>query len=304
MVSIVIPVYNEEVMIDELFKRTVTAIQSFTEDFEILTVNDGSSDDTLNRLIACHKKEPRFKVINLSRNFGHQSAVLAGLSQAKGEYIGVMDGDLQDPPELFEKFVGRLNEGFDVVYAVRKKRKEGPAKKFSYWLFYRIFEKITATNIPVDSGDFCMIRRKVQQEMLRMPEQSLYLRGLRAFVGFRQSPYEYERSERFAGEAKYDFKQLFNLAYAGIYSFSKFPIKFIRSLGTFVIVASLLYAVKVLISYFMSGTAPEGFVTLFLAITFFSGVQLLFLGVIGEYISRTYDETRGRPLFIIDRKWE
>jgi len=298
-ISIVIPVYNESEGIDELYRRTMAAISSFTDSFEIICVDDGSHDTSLSQLIEYHKKDPRFKAVSLSRNFGHQSAVLAGFSVAKGEYIGVMDGDLQDPPEIFERFYNKMNEGFDVVYAVRKKRKEGLVKKFAYWLYYRLLAKISDTNIPLDSGDFCMMSRRVLDRMLTMQEQSLYLRGIRAWVGYPQAGVEYERAERFAGEPKYDFKQLFQLAYNGMFSFSSLPVRVMRRLGYITLTFTFLYFIKILVSYFLYNDAPQGFTTLALAIFFFSGVQLISIGVLGEYVYRTYNESRERPLFII-----
>jgi len=282
-ISIVIPVYNESEGIDELYRRTMAAIDSFSDSFEIICVDDGSSDTSLSQLIAYHQKDARFKVISLSRNFGHQSAVLAGLSVAKGDYIGVMDGDLQDPPEIFEQFYNKTHEGYDVVYAVRKKRKEGIVKKFAYWLYYRIFDRMADTKIPLDSGDFCMMSRRVLDRMLTMQEQSLYLRGIRAWVGYPQTGVEYERAERFAGEPKYDFKQLFQLAYNGMFSFSSLPVRVMRRLGYATLIFTFLYFLKILFSYFLYNNAPQGFTTLALAIFFFSGVQLISIGVLGEY---------------------
>jgi len=298
-VSIVIPIYNEAEGIDELYRRTTAAISSFSDSFEIICVDDGSRDTSLSQLIDYHKQDPRFKVISLSRNFGHQSAVLAGLSVAKGDYIGVMDGDLQDPPKTFERFYNKMNEGYDVVYAVRKKRKEGLVKKFAYWLYYRLLAQISDTDIPLDSGDFCMMSRRVLDKMLTMQEQSLYLRGIRAWVGYPQAGVEYERAERFAGEPKYDFKQLFQLAYNGMFSFSSLPVRVMRRLGYATLIFTFLYFLKILISYFLYNDAPQGFTTLALAIFFFSGVQLISIGVLGEYVYRTYNESRERPLFII-----
>ncbi len=302
-ISIVIPVYNESEGIDELYRRTTSAMASFSDSFEIVCVDDGSRDTSLSQLIEYHKKDPRFKVISLSRNFGHQSAVLAGLSVAKGDYIGVMDGDLQDPPEIFERFYNKMNEGYDVVYAVRKNRKEGVVKKFAYWLYYRLLAQVSDTNIPLDSGDFCMMSRRVLDRMLTMQEQSLYLRGIRAWVGYPQTGVEYERAERFAGEPKYDFKQLFQLAYNGMFSFSSLPVRVMRRLGYATLIFTFLYFLKILISYFLYNNAPQGFTTLALAIFFFSGVQLISIGVLGEYVYRTYNESRERPLFIIKDKY-
>ncbi len=299
MISLVIPIFNEELLIDELYKRTMAAMQAITDDFEIICVDDGSSDTSLSQMVAYHQRDPRFKVLELSRNFGHQAALLAGMNFAQGDFIGVMDGDLQDPPEVFARFYAKLLEGYDVVYAVRKKRKEGILKKTSYWLYYRILVKISNMDLPLDSGDFSMIRRQVLQEMLRMPEQSLYLRGLRHWVGFKQAGVEYERADRLAGEPKYDFKKLMKLAYDGIFSFSSFPIKFMGRIGLLAIGTSITYAFYLLAKKIIWGEVPEGFTTLILAIFFFGGVQLVSIRIIGEYINRIYDESRGRPLFIV-----
>lgn len=303
MISLVIPVYNEEAMIEELYTRSMNALKNITDDFEIICVDDGSHDSTLEKLITCHQKDARFKVLELSRNFGHQPAVLAGLTHAKGDYIGVMDGDLQDPPEIFSEFYAKLREGYDVVYAVRKNRKESFIKRAAYWVFYRILISISNMKIPVDSGDFSMITRPVLDQMLKMPEQSLFLRGLRNWVGFKQVGVEYDRADRMAGETKYDLKRLFGLAYNGIFSFSDFPILLLGRIGMLTIITSITYAIYILAKRLIYAEVPEGFTTLILAIFFFGGVQLVSIRILGEYIHRTYDESRGRPLFIVKKEY-
>ncbi len=302
MFSLVIPVYNEEDLIQILFERTIRALELLPIPFEIICVNDGSRDSTYAKLLACHQKDARFKVLSLSRNFGHQSAILAGLHHAKGEVIGIMDGDLQDPPELFKDFYEKLEEGFDVVYAVRKKRKEGVLKKAAYKFYYRFLGRITSQDMPLDSGDFSIFRRNVLDKMLDMPEQSLFLRGLRAWVGFRQTGFEYERDERLAGDPKYNFARLLKLAYDGVFSFSRFPIKFVGYLGIFAVCFSIIYTIYLLSKKFFWGDVIEGYTSLILVIFFFGGVQLISLRILGEYVSRNYDEARGRPLFIVAEK--
>lgn len=303
MISIVIPIFNEEENIFELFNRTVGALKAFTEDFEIICVDDGSRDLTYSKLLECNNKDKRFKVISLSRNFGHQRAIMAGLTVSRGEYIGIMDGDLQDPPELFYKFYRKIQEGFDVVYAVRKKRKENIFKRSAYWLFYRLFSSVSDTRIPLDSGDFSLIKRVVLTQILLMPEQSLFLRGLRSWVGFSQTAIEYDRDERNAGKTKFSLKRLFNLAYNGLFSFSYFPIKFMGRLGFLIIIFSIIYSAIIIYKrIFYPDFVPEGFTSLILAILFFSGVQLISLRILGEYIVRTYDESKRRPLFIIKNR--
>ena len=298
-ISLVVPVYNEELIISTLFERTKKALEAFTEDFEVVLINDGSTDQTLTHLLNCRKRDARFKVLDLSRNFGHQSAILAGLSYAKGECIGIMDGDLQDPPEQFVRFYNKMQEGYDVVYAVRKKRKEGLLKRSAYWLYYRILANIAGMRFPVDSGDFSLIRKRVVDEMLRLPEQSLFIRGLRFWVGFRQTGLEYERAERLAGEPKYSLRHLYRLATNGIYSFSDFPIRLMGQLGSLTVFFTLGYSIYILSKKIIWGEIIEGFTTLILAIFFFGGVQLISIRILGEYISRIYDQSRNRPLFIV-----
>lgn len=298
-ISIVIPVYNEAALIPELFRRTVKAMETLHKEFEIIVVNDGSSDNSLAELIDCHREDKRFKVLDLSRNFGHQEAILAGLTFAQGDFIGIMDGDLQDPPELFADFYAKILSGFDVVYAVRQQRKESWYKRLAYWLYYRLLTGIAEMKIPLDSGDFCMMRRHVLDAILKMPESSLFIRGLRYWVGFRQAGITYDRQERHSGETKYDLRRLFRLAYNGIFSFSDFPIKLLGRIGYFTILGSLLYAVFVLYKRLFWGEVPEGFTTLILAIFFFGGIQLVSIRILGEYVSRIYKETRKRPLFIV-----
>jgi dolichol-phosphate mannosyltransferase len=241
--------------------------------------------------------------LSLSRNFGHQAAILAGLTCSRGEFIGIIDGDLQDPPEALSKFYEKIREGYDVAYAIRRKRKEGIVKKAVYWLYYRILRKVSSIKIPLDSGDFCVMRRCVSDYVISMPEQSLFLRGIRSWLGFRQVGVEYERDKRFAGEPKYTLRKLFLLAYNGIFSFSHFPVKFLSRLGFLVTSFSFVYICITLIKKFFYGNVPQGFTTIIIFLTLFSGIQLLALGLIGEYVIRIYDESRKRPLYIIRDKY-
>jgi dolichol-phosphate mannosyltransferase len=300
--SVVIPVFNEVEVIPVLYHRCIEAIQKWSDDFEIIIVNDGSTDGSQALLASYHSKDTRWKVISLSRNFGHQAAFLAGLNQASGEYIAMIDGDLQDPPELLEKFYLKLLEGYDVVYGVRMNRKESILKKILYASYYKILRNFSDVDIPLDSGDFSLMKREVLTEILKMPEQSLFIRGLRAWVGFKQFGYEYDRDSRVAGEVKYTFKKLFKLGYNGLFSFSQFPIKLLTSLGLIIIIFAIIYSIFVLIEKVLAPGIPQGFTSLAIAIFMLSGVQLLSLGIIGEYVVRIYDESRKRPLFIIDKK--
>lgn len=298
MITVVIPIFNEALIIDALLTRVIDSLRELAQPYEIICVDDGSKDDSLSRLKAAREKDKRVKIISLSRNFGHQQAFLAGISHAKGDYIVMMDGDLQDPPELIHKFFQVAQEGYEVVYGIRKKRKEGFFKRVAYWLFYRFFKASVSFNIPLDTGDFSMITGKALKEMLSSHEQSLFLRGTRSWIGFRQIGIEYERDKRYAGEVKYTFRKLAKLAYNGIFSFSDLPVKFIFFSGVVLLVLSFAYILYLAITYFFFGGVPEGFATLITVIIVFSSVQLISLGVIGEYMLRIYDESRKRPLFI------
>ena len=304
LLSVVTPVYNEEEVVDRLASELIAALSARRGPWEVIAVNDGSRDATLAKLVEWHRREPRFKVIDLSRNFGHQRALLAGLAHASGDVIACIDGDLQDPPTLIPTMLDRLDEqDADVVYAVRRRRKEHAAKKTAYWMAYRLMRSIMDIELPLDSGDFAVMRRPVLDAMLRMPEQSLFLRGLRAWVGFRQVPFEYDRAARAAGEAKYRWSDLFRLAYNGIFSFTKVPIRVLGMVGSAAILASVCYAVWLFVAWLFGAQIPAGFSTLILAIIFFSGVQLVAIRILGAYIHRIYDEVRARPAYLVRKFW-
>ncbi len=297
--SLIIPVFNEEENIPTLIQRCTSALEELPIPYEILCVDDGSSDNTLELLVGHHQEKPQVQVLSLSRNFGHQAAVFAGLSYAKGSHIAIIDGDLQDPPECLPQMYDKMEEGWDVVYAVRKNRKEAWYKKGAYWLFYRLLKTFSENNIPLDSGDFCLMRRKVLDQLLQMDEQALFIRGLRAWVGFKQSSFEYSRDKRFQGRPKYSFKRLLRLAYSGLFGFSKVPIKIFGRLGMLMLLLGAAYTVYILIVKFLGGVVPRGFTTEVILLCLFGGVQLVGLGILGEYITRIYDEVRNRPLFLV-----
>ena len=303
LLSVVIPLYNEEKIIDTLYSRCTTALNKWCSSYEIICVNDGSTDNTLQILKQYHERDKRIKVVCFSRNFGHQAAFLSGLKNSTGLYIAMIDGDLQDPPELLEQFFQKMEEGYDVVYGVRRKRKEGFFKKLSYKLYYIILNNISTIPIPLDSGDFSMIRRSVLLQMVEIQEKNIFLRGVRSWVGFRQFPFEYERDARYAGETKYTLKKLLTLAYNGIFSFSQFPVKILARMGFVVIIISILYSLYALYTKITQPDVPQGFTTLAIAIFLFGGIQLLALGIIGEYVLRIYDETRNRPHYIESEKY-
>ena len=302
-ISIVVPLYNEEQSIPFLINRLNKLMDTLVYKIEVVLVDDGSNDATATLMQQISFIDDRYQSVFLARNYGHQTALTAGLTCAKAvDAIMLIDGDLQDPPELLEKFYNYYLKGYEVVYAVRNKRKENVIKRYSYFLFYRILKAISYIDIPLDSGDFSLISRKVVDIINKMPEESRYIRGMRAWIGFKQIGVKYEREERIAGNSKYSFKQLFNLAYNGIFNFSEIPIKFISRLGMLTILLSLGYLGITLLKRFLYGTVPEGFTALLFTITLFSGVQLVSLGVIGEYVIRIFFQVKGRPLFIIKEK--
>jgi len=302
-ISIIVPLYNEEENFEELVSRLkkVCAEVSFTT--EVVLINDGSKDNTPLLMYELGTKDPTFTCLFLSRNHGHQLAVSAGIANASAsKALFIIDGDLQDPPELISAFYKKLNEGFDVVFGVRKKRKESAHKKFFYWMYYRLLQKISNADVQLDSGDFSMISRRVADYMTAMPEKSRYLRGIRSWIGFKQTGFEYERQARFAGEPKYTFKKLFELAYNGIFNFSDFPVKFVTKVGGLTMFFSFLYIIGILIKKYFYGGVPQGFTTIIIFMMLFSGIQLIALGLIGEYVVRIYNQVQNRPLFIIDQR--
>lgn len=298
--SIVAPLFNESETFPHLIERLNRLLDALPWRVEVVLVDDGSRDRTPELMQALALSDPRYVAVFLSRNHGHQLALTAGLAAAGGtEGVMVIDGDLQDPPELLTDFYEKLREGYDVVYAVRRKRKENWLKRSGYFLFYRLLKSISTTEIPLDSGDFAMMSRRVVDVLNQMPEESRYLRGMRAWVGFRQIGLEYERDERVAGASKYSFRQLFRLAYNGIFNFSEFPIKFLTRLGGAAIVLALVYfAYNVVKKFVLGQDVPQGFTALLFTIIFFGGINLLGLGIIGEYVLRVFFQSKNRPLFI------
>ena len=301
-ISIAVPLYNEEQGIAELLRRVRAVLAQLPGGpHELVLVDDGSSDRTFELIAAAAAQESNVVAISLSRNFGHQSALSAALDHVTGDLVIVMDGDLQDSPDVISEFLRKYEQGFDVVYAQRVVRKEGWPLRLCYFLFYRLLLLFSSVKLPLDAGDFALLSRRVVDELRHCPEHQRYLRGLRAWVGFRQIGIRVERSERFSGESKYTFYKLFSLALDGIFAFSIVPLRMATILGlatTFM--ASLFAAYSLYVKMFLN-QSPEGFTALIITIIFVSGVQLLFLGIIGEYLGRVYEETKGRPHYIIDR---
>jgi dolichol-phosphate mannosyltransferase len=303
--SVIIPCYNEGEVILLLSQRLHSVLESLGIDWEVIFVDDGSRDRTFAKLTALHWEEPRFKVISLSRNFGHQAAIAAGLEYAGGEVVALMDADLQDPPELLGQCLEKLRDGYDVVYAVRRSRKENLFKRSAYAVFYRILRSLADFELPLDSGDFCVMSRRVAEVLKTMPEHNPFWRGLRAWTGFRQIGIEYERDARAAGRTKYSVTRLLVLAMDGIFSFSILPLRFAILLGLAALVlatgwAGLHLAWRIFGFSLMGHRAVElpGWTTLMCAVCFLGGLQLLVLGCLGEYIGRIYTEIKQRPRWI------
>jgi polyisoprenyl-phosphate glycosyltransferase len=301
--SVVVPVFNEQENIPELVVRLNTVLAAITRDYEIIFVDDASVDQTPELLAEASKTNPQIRVIRFSRNFGHQNAVTAGIDHASGQAVVILDGDLQDPPELIPQFVEKWREGHEVVYGIRKKRKEWWGKRIAYFAFYRIMRASTReVEIPLDAGDYSLISARVISVLRSLPERNRFIRGLRVWAGFKQTGIVYERHERFAGKPKYTFLQLVKLAYDGIFSFSSVPLHIITTLGLIFSVGSFLAILLVLYFRLFTSYSIPGFASLATIVLFLGGVQLLSIGIIGEYVSRIYEETKNRPHYIIEKR--
>ena len=313
MISVVVPCYNESAVLSQLYQRLTAAAESWNEPFEIVVVDDGSNPETWDMLDEIHQKDPRWKLVRFSRNFGHQTAVSAGLSYTSGDAVLVIDADLQDPPEILHEFLAKWREGYEVVYAVRRNRKEGILKRTCYTSFYRILSSLADVAIPLDSGDFCLMDRKVVDLLCSFPEQNRFVRGLRAWTGFRQVGLPYDRQAREAGEPQYNFRKLVQLAVDGIFSFSTAPLRFVTRLGFMISALAMAGTVfslaqRIFADWFAQiGLRPvPGFATIVISLLFLGGIQLICLGVIGEYIGRIYEQVKQRPLWIVreTRGWD
>ncbi len=301
MLSIVIPVFNEEENLHTLHARIT---KTFTEqglDYEIVFVDDGSADQSPDILRRLEAEDRRIVVVEFARNFGHQVAISAGLEHSRGRVVCIMDADLQDPPEVLHTFLAKWQEGWEVVYAVRTERKEWWGKRLAYAGFYRLLQRVANIEIPLDAGDFCVMDRKVVDLLVRMPERNRFVRGIRSWVGFKQIGVPYERQARHAGSPKYTFRKLLYLALDGLVSFSHMPLRIITVLGFTVSLLSFLVALFYLIKKITFGIGVAGFTTLVVSIFFLAGIQLMTIGVIGEYIGRISDEVKHRPLYVARR---
>ena len=304
LISIVIPMYFEEAVANECHRRLQAVMQSLanTLDYELIFVNDGSRDQTPEILNRIAQDDPHSRVIHFSRNFGHQNAVTAGILESRGDAVILIDADLQDPPELIPAMIEKWQEGYEVVYATRASRAgESRFKLWSATLFYRVLDSLSDTKIPRNTGDFRLMDRRVVEAFRQMPEKNKFIRGMVSWIGYRQTAIEYQRQERLAGETHYTLKKMVRLAMDGIMSFSTKPLKIVTSIGFFTVLISFLVLIYALVQKFR-GHTDAGWASLMTAITFFSGIQLISLGIIGGYIGRIYEEARNRPNYIIADK--
>lgn len=299
--SLIVPLYNEQDTLPELVRRLTDVMNTLEEPTELVLINDGSKDQSLMLLRSFHQQDNRICYINLARNFGHQIAVTAGLNFVRGDMAIILDADLQDPPELIPELIKQWRSGFQVVYAQRTKRiEESWGKQFLAYWFYRILRKLADVEIPTDTGDFCLIDRSVIDILNSMPERTRYLRGLRSWVGFNQTAVPFNRDARFAGEAKYTLRKSFKLAISGIVSFSQVPLRLSTYVGLFAAIVSLFMALLILYwRIFVPNSPLTGFTMILVAVFFLGAVQLVCIGILGEYIGRIYEEVKGRPLYTI-----
>jgi dolichol-phosphate mannosyltransferase len=297
--SVVVPLFNETENIAELYRRLTASLGALRLDYELVFVNDGSRDATGTRIDELSRRDPRVVPLHLSRNFGHQAAISAGLAHARGQAVIIMDGDLQDPPEILGRFIERWREGHEVVYAVRTQRKENFIKRAGYFLFYRLLRAVSDLDIPLDSGDFCLMDRKVVDVLNHLPERMRFVRGLRTFVGFRQIGVSYPRAAREAGKPKYTFRALVRLALDGLISFSSAPLSFVTYLGFISAGSAFLLLAWLLADAWRHNAAPPGWASATVVVLFMSAVQLLSLGIVGAYVRRIFLEVKGRPTYIV-----
>lgn len=302
-INIVIPLFNESAVFEELMNRVLKLMDESELSIEVILVDDGSTDQTGLKMRALSLSNSKIQAYFLSKNFGQQVAIAAGLNHANAtEAVLILDGDLQDPPELLNDFYAHIKEGYEVVYAVRKKRKESFTKVFLYKLFYRFLSNVSESDIFLDSGDFSLISMRVVKILNAMPEKGKFIRGMRSWVGFKQIGVEYDRDERALGKSKYSTKKLLRLAFNGLFNFSDYPIKFIARFAILIISISLTYFGYVVFKKFFLEGVPDGFTALLFMIILFGGIQLLAIGILGQYIIRIFFQVKNRPDYILEEK--
>jgi len=302
--SVVIPMRNEGPMVDALFARLLPVLNSTAKAFEVICVNDGSDDDTQVRLLALQDQFSAIRILELSRGFGKEAALTAGIDHARGAAVVVMDADLQDPPELIPELIAKWQEGYEVVYGARRSRDQDSwLKRTTAKAFYALFNKLSDTKLPPDAGDFRLMDRAVINALMAMPEHSRFMKGIFAWVGFKQIGVPYDRPERMAGESQWPYFKLFRFALDGLFSFSTVPLRLWTWIGTGTASIALMYALYLVVRVFVSGRDVPGYASLMVAILFFGGVQLISVGVLGEYIGRIFRETKRRPLYIVKQAY-
>lgn len=298
LLSIVIPVLNEEENLQVLYEELAVVLDRLGTR-EIIFVDDGSDDRSVELILGFRRHDPTVKLIRLSRNFGHQAAISAGLDHASGDAVVFMDADLQDPPQLLAELVDRWQDDHEVVYAIRRKRKEGWPKRMAYFVFYRLLRRLADIQVPADSGDYCLIDRRVADALRALPERNRFLRGLRSWVGFRQVGVPYERPSRFAGEVKYTTSRLIKLALDGLLAFSSVPLRIASYLGFITAGLGLIYILVAVFARLFAGRVPAGWTSIIAIVLTIGGIQLIVTGVLGEYLGRVYGEVKGRPLYLV-----
>ncbi|MEY2343245.1 glycosyltransferase family 2 protein [Acidithiobacillus sp. IBUN Pt1247-S3] len=304
LISVIIPCHNESENIEPLYHRVQTVLEGMQQAWEIIFINDGSSDDTLLRLLALREKDKRVTVINLSRNFGKEAALTSGLDHANGDVAVPLDADLQDPPELIPELFAKFLEGYDVINAIRNKRLgESYTKRLSSYLYYRLLDKISNVPIPHDTGDYRMLSRRVLEALKRMPERRRYMKGLFAWTGYRTTSIHYQREPRHAGQTGWTYWKLWHFAVEGITSFSHVPLQLASYLGLTIALTSFIAAAYLVIDTLIYGNSVKGYPSLMVTVLFLGGVQLMALGIIGEYISRIYEESKNRPIYLVQDIW-
>jgi dolichol-phosphate mannosyltransferase len=298
-ISVVVPVFNEKPVLPELRRRLTGILEEVTPRFEVLLIDDGSTDGTAELADRIHDEDARFKCVHFSRNFGHQAAVTAGLRYATGDVTCVMDADLQDPPEVLHSLFAEWEKGGDAVYAVRRNRKEHQIKVGLYKLFYQLLSRLASIRIPLDAGDFCLLSREVREEINRLPEKERFVRGLRAWVGYSQVGVEYDRQARRGGESKYTFVGLLRLAINGIVSFSDKPLIYLTVFGLGISAVAFLYGTYLVVVRLLHGDVITGYASLMSGLLFLSGLQLMAMGVLGIYVSKIFQEVKARPTYVV-----
>jgi dolichol-phosphate mannosyltransferase len=308
-ISVVTPCFNEEAVLALFYEQLIKVLERLGLPYELIFVNDGSRDNSVHIIKELNRQNPKTKLVSLSRNFGHQIATMAGLHYASGSCSVVLDADLQDPPEVIEKMVEKWRKGYDVVYGVRRQRKESKILQFCYRVFYILLQKLSFVHIPRDVGDFCLMDNRVVRQMRRLSEERPFVRGLRSWVGFKQIGIEYERAGRIAGHTKYNFRRLFRLAFDGIFSFSNVILRVATVFGLMISLLSIVYAVyigvnriRISLGLIDSSRLIPGWATLTCSIMFLLGLQFIFFGILGEYIGRIFAQVKRRPLFVVDEE--